>query len=101
MGSRQPLFSGIARSISVRNTYNTADLTTASGAFKFSVSWGSVPEKSTWAVDPSTRIAQAMRAPLYRKTRRYRHLAEFERAVFAGESDTFFNFAGAGHKILS
>ena len=48
-GSRQPSFSGIGRSMSVRNTYSTAAVHTARGALKLCAPSGEVPVKSTRA----------------------------------------------------
>jgi hypothetical protein len=65
-GSRQPAFSGISSSTSVRNTYSTAAMATLDGALKLLLSCGDVPVKSIVAVrsDRSTATLTLMIAPL-------------------------------------
>ena len=56
-GLRQPAFSGISSSTSVRKTYSTAAMQTAAGALKLSGSCGEVPVKSIRAERASRSIA--------------------------------------------
>jgi hypothetical protein len=49
-GFRQPAFSGMSSSTSVRNTYSTAAMQTAVGALKLLVCWALVPVKSMVAL---------------------------------------------------
>src|SRR6185436_6808151 len=66
IGTRQPAFSGMSSSTSVRNTYSTAAIATDEGALKLLGSCGEVPVKSISAVraSRSTRMATAITAPL-------------------------------------
>ena len=65
-GFRQPAFSGMSSSTSVRKTYSTAAMHTAVGALKLLVCCADVPVKSISAlrVAVSTRIATLICAPL-------------------------------------
>ena len=65
-GFRQPAFSGMSSSTSVRNTYSTAAMHTAVGALKLFSSCAEVPVKSIVAerLPASTRIATLICAPL-------------------------------------
>ena len=49
-GRRQPSFSGMSESTSVRNTYSTAAVQTANGALKLPACCGEVPSKSITAL---------------------------------------------------
>jgi len=65
-GLRQPAFSGMSSSTSVRNTYSTAAMHTAVGALKLLLSCAEVPVKSICALrcTGSTRMATWICAPL-------------------------------------
>ena len=65
-GFRQPAFSGMSSSTSVRKTYSTAAMQTAFGALKLLICCSEVPVKSISALRlfASTRIATLIRAPL-------------------------------------
>ena len=65
-GFRQPAFSGMSSSTSVRNTYSTAAIVMARGALKLLGNCALVPVKSMRAVrrSVSTLTATQIRAPL-------------------------------------
>ncbi len=69
-GFRQPAFSGISSSTSVRNTYSTAAMQTAVGALKLFCCCGEVPVKSISALRrlgshfPLLLLSNVDRAPL-------------------------------------
>ena len=55
-GRRQPSLSGMSASISVRKTYSTAAVQTASGALKLPALWADVPAKSITAARAARSI---------------------------------------------
>jgi len=65
-GRRQPSLRGMSASTRVRNTYSTAAVVTAAGAFRLVASCGEVPVKSMVAVRAarSTVTATRMWAPV-------------------------------------